>query len=54
MSDDRYQPFIVHLNDMEVLLSIFTSDDGTVTSVEYAERQHSWDTWSPPIEAVRA
>lgn len=47
----EYNPYVVELNDSEVLISIFLDDDGEISLVEYAERQYSWQTWSPPTEA---
>lgn len=48
-----YHPFIARGDGKEVLISIFTDDDGSVGAVNLAFRENTWDTWSPPLEAER-
>ena len=48
-----YHPFVARGDGKEVLISIFTDDDGSVGAVNLAFRENSWDTWSPPMEAER-
>ena len=48
-----YHPFVASADPGEVLVSIFTEPDGQVGLVQLAFRVKEWDSWSPPIEAVR-
>ena len=49
-----YAPFKCTAPDgRQMLIQIFADDDG-ITSVQVAYRMFDWDTWSPPITAVRA
>ena len=49
-----YHPFVASADPGQVLVSIFTEPDGQVGLVQLAFRKNAWDSWSPPIEAVRS
>lgn len=57
METDRsgYHPFVVSDADTgrQVLVQIFTNDDGSIDLVQLAYRENEWGSWSPPATAVR-
>ena len=48
-----YHPFVAEGDGKQVLISVFTDPDGEVGMVNIAFRESRWDTWSPPVEAVK-
>lgn len=52
-AEDRsgYHPYVVANDDQEILIQIFTADDGSIDLVQLAYREEPWSTWSPPVTA---
>ena len=48
-----YHPFTVKADDRQVLIQIFTAEDGGIDCVQLAYREDDWDSWSPPATAER-
>ena len=48
-----YHPFVAEGDGKQVLISVFTDPDGQIGMVNLAFRESQWDTWSPPVEAVK-
>lgn len=48
-----YHPFVAEGDGKQVLISVFTEPDGSIGMVNLAFRESQWDTWSPPVEAVK-
>lgn len=50
-----YHPYVVtdEESGKQVLVQIFTNDDGSIDLVQLAYRDDQWQSWSPPVEGVR-
>ena len=55
--EDRsgYHPFVATSPDSgaQVLIQVFTGDDGTIDLVQLATREAQWFSWGPPVTAER-
>lgn len=50
-----YHPYVVTNpdNGNQVLVSIFTNEDGSIDVVQIAYRDDEWGSWSPPATAKK-
>ena len=53
LNKSAYYPFVVKGGDRQVLIQVFTADDGAIDLVQLAYREDEWDSWSPPVTAER-
>jgi hypothetical protein len=49
-----YHPYVAHTDSGQILVSIFTNEDGSIDTVDLAFRDDDWDSWSPPTKAGKS
>ena len=51
-----YHPFMITHpeSDRQVLIQVFTDENGGIELVQMAVRESPWESWGPPVSAVKA
>ncbi len=47
-----YHPHVAYTDKGQILVQIFTNEEGDIDTVALAFRENDWDTWSPPTTAT--
>lgn len=48
-----YHPHVARTDSGQILVQIFTNEEGNIDTVALAFREHDYATWSPPVKAEK-